>query len=109
MYPSDEENPPPLPPRSHHTLFVNKSSDDERSHDRPGLQMFPSNMSPLSEDDDEAHLDLSLGQERAGGGNRGKRAKLGKLIIHNEGFKMLDLVVAANMGIWWSVWESDYR
>jgi hypothetical protein len=108
MYPSDEENPPPLPPRSHHTSFVNESSDDERPHDRPGLQMFPSNMNPLSEDD-EVHLDLSLGQERAGGGNRGKRAKLGKLIIHNEGFKMLDLVVAANIGIWWSVWESDYR
>jgi hypothetical protein len=29
------------------------------------------------------------------------------LIIHDEGFKMLDLVVAANMGIWWSVWVSS--
>jgi hypothetical protein len=52
-------------------------------------------------------LDLSIGQERAGGGNRGKRAKLGKLIIYDEGFKMLDLIVAANMGVWWSVWGSD--
>jgi hypothetical protein len=56
--------------------------------------------------DDDPHLDLSIGQEKAGGGNRGKRAKLGKLVIHHEGFKMLDLVVAANIGVWWSVWES---
>lgn len=51
-----------------------------------------------------ARLDLSLGQEKAGGGNRGKRAKLGKLIIHDEGLKMLDLVVAANLGVWWETW-----
>lgn len=61
---------------------------------------------------DEGHggimdiFDLTgLGKEKAGGGNRGKRAKLGKLIIYDEGIKMLDLVVAANMGVWWSVWE----
>lgn len=50
-------------------------------------------------------LDLSLGQEHAGGGFGGKQAKLGKLIIENEGLKMLDLVVAANVGIWWRVYE----
>lgn len=50
-------------------------------------------------------LDLSLGQENAGGGFGGKQAKLGKLIIENEGLKMLDLVVAANVGIWWRVYE----
>ena len=48
-------------------------------------------------------MDLSLGQERAGGGFTGKKAKLGKLIIENEGIQMLDLVVAANMGFWWNV------
>ncbi|KAM7184009.1 oxidoreductase-like protein [Rhypophila sp. PSN 637] len=52
------------------------------------------------EDYDDGPMDLSLGREKAGGGNRGKRAKLGKLIIHDEGLKMLDLVVAANMGVW---------
>lgn len=60
-----------------------------------------------SEDEDEDpddRLDLSLGREKAGGGIRGKRVKLGKLIIHDEGLKMLDLVVAANMGMWWTVW-----
>ncbi|KAM7211257.1 oxidoreductase-like protein [Rhypophila decipiens] len=43
------------------------------------------------EDYDDGPMDLSLGREKAGGGNRGKRAKLGKLIIHDEGLKMLDL------------------
>ena len=56
--------------------------------------------------DEEEALDLSLGQERAGGGFRGRQAKLGKLIIEDEGLKMLDLVVAANMGLWWGVYES---
>ncbi|KAL8738017.1 MAG: hypothetical protein Q9181_001156 [Wetmoreana brouardii] len=51
-------------------------------------------------------FDLSLGQEHAGGGFGGKQAKLGKLIIEPEGLKMLDLVVAANMGLWWKVYEN---
>lgn len=38
---------------------------------------------------------------------RGKQAKLGKLIVEDEGLKMLDLVVAANMGVWWGVWGWD--
>ena len=61
------------------------------------------------DDDDEPIFDFSgLGRERAGGGNRGKRAKLGKLLVHDEGLKMLDLVVAANMGIWWQAWERSF-
>ncbi|OJD19713.1 hypothetical protein AJ78_00336 [Emergomyces pasteurianus Ep9510] len=52
------------------------------------------------------HLDLSLGRERAGGGTFGKSAKLGKLIIEDEGLKMLDLVVAACMGVWWGVYDT---
>ncbi len=46
-----------------------------------------------------------LGVEKAGGGTSGKHAKLGKLIVYDEGLKMLDLVVAANLGVWWRVWE----
>ncbi|KXX75475.1 hypothetical protein MMYC01_208468 [Madurella mycetomatis] len=67
-----------------------------------------------SDDDDEeddcgnAPMDLSLGKENAGGGNRGNRAKLGKLIIHDEGLKMLDLVVAANIGVWWNTWGRTF-
>jgi hypothetical protein len=52
-------------------------------------------------DSDEDRLDLSLARELAGGGMRGKSAKLGKLIIEDEGIKMLDLVVAACMAVWW--------
>ncbi|KAI0407962.1 hypothetical protein F4802DRAFT_551986 [Xylaria palmicola] len=59
-------------------------------------------------DDGDLHFDLSLGREKAGGGNRGKRAKMGKLIIYEEGLKMLDLAVAANVGIWWTTWERTY-
>ncbi|EHA50123.1 hypothetical protein MGG_03481 [Pyricularia oryzae 70-15] len=58
--------------------------------------------------DDHDDMGLSLGRERAGGGNRGKRAKLGKLIVYDEGLKMLDLVVAANVGVWWGAWERSF-
>ena len=51
--------------------------------------------------DDPDRLDFSLARERAGGGMRGKSAKLGKLVVDDEGIKMLDLVVAACMGVWW--------
>lgn len=57
------------------------------------------------EDEEDVALDLSLGRERAGGGSKGNRAKLGKLIIHDEGQKMIDLAVAANIGVWWATWE----
>lgn len=50
-------------------------------------------------------MDLSLGQEYAGGGFGGKDAKLGKLIIEDEGLKMVDLLVAANMALWWRVYD----
>ncbi|KAH1423574.1 hypothetical protein KXV70_006112 [Aspergillus fumigatus] len=51
--------------------------------------------------DDPDRLDFSLAREPAGGGMRGKSAKLGKLIVEDEGIKMLDLVVAACMAVWW--------
>jgi hypothetical protein len=53
----------------------------------------------------DSRLDLSLGQELAGGGFGGKQVKLGKLIVEFEGLKMLDLVVAANMALWWRAYE----
>lgn len=61
-----------------------------------------------ADDDPDWHLDLTLGKEKAGGGNRGKRAKMGKLIVFEDGLKMLDLVIAANVGIWWTAWERTY-
>jgi hypothetical protein len=50
-------------------------------------------------------LDLSLAQEFAGGGFGGKQAKLGKIILEDEGLKMIDLLVAANLGLWWRAYE----
>ncbi|KAF2819772.1 hypothetical protein CC86DRAFT_128042 [Ophiobolus disseminans] len=50
-------------------------------------------------------LDLSLGQEFAGGGFGGKQAKLGKIILEDEGLKMMDLLVATNLALWWRAYE----
>jgi len=55
--------------------------------------------------DDDGNIDYSLGRERAGGGFGGKQAKLGKLIVEYEGQKMLDLIVAANMALWFRAYE----
>ncbi|EEP80645.1 predicted protein [Uncinocarpus reesii 1704] len=60
----------------------------------------------LSSPFEEERLDLSLARERAGGGMRGNSAKLGKLIIQDEGLKMVDLIVAACMGVFWGVYEN---
>lgn len=52
---------------------------------------------------DAQPMDLSLGQERAGGGFAGNKAKLGKLVVEGDGMLMLDLVVMANMALWWAM------
>lgn len=49
-------------------------------------------------------MDFSFGKENVGGGSSGKKVKFGKFIIYDEGFKMLDLVVVVNMGVWWIMW-----
>ena len=51
--------------------------------------------------DEDSRISLKLGREKAGGGFKGNSAKLGKLIIEDEGLKMCDLVVASCMGLWW--------
>ncbi|KAK4247442.1 hypothetical protein C7999DRAFT_14500 [Corynascus novoguineensis] len=77
-------------------MYYRKSqSSDEESDGEDGLE----------ESGAGTGMDLSLGKEHAGGGSKGKKAKLGKLIVHDEGLKMLDLVVAANVGVWWTSWE----
>lgn len=63
---------------------------------------FESIKSKSNAADQHHRLDLSLGQEKAGGGFRGSSAKLGKLIIENEGLKFADLAVGACMSIWWT-------
>lgn len=58
-----------------------------------------------ADDEDSYRLSLKLGREKAGGGFKGSSAKLGKLIIYDEGLKMGDLVVASNMGVWWQHYQ----
>ncbi|KAL4797226.1 hypothetical protein BDV19DRAFT_50212 [Aspergillus venezuelensis] len=72
----------------------NSSSSDGGNEPPPPLPV----RNPVDERD---RLDLSLAREKAGGGMRGDSAKLGKLVIEDEGIKMLDLVVASCMAVWW--------
>ncbi|KAG9246171.1 hypothetical protein BJ878DRAFT_304907 [Calycina marina] len=97
MYPSDDDETIPPRPTSQAQISVDGWS---------GTLNSPQATARWTSDEEDYHLDLSLGQEKAGGGNSGSRVKLGKLIIFDEGFKMMDLIVAANMGIWWSTWET---
>jgi hypothetical protein len=55
----------------------------------------------MKEEHDESRISLKLGREKAGGGFKGHSAKLGKLIIEDEGLKMCDLTVASCLGVWW--------
>ncbi|KAI2466119.1 hypothetical protein F4781DRAFT_368256 [Annulohypoxylon bovei var. microspora] len=96
-------------------LFTEKRSTEGGARTRDQLQsqlnrviQKAHGLDHNNDDDDDWHLDLSLGREKAGGGNRGKRAKMGKLIVFDDGLKMLDLVVAANVGVWWTAWERTY-
>lgn len=101
-----------LPASSKNATLTPTSSADKRSSYFAGHRAQQNNSTDSSYDsdlhkvfDEYGRLDLSLGRERAGGGLRGKQAKLGKLIVESEGLKMLDLVVAANVGLWWRVYE----
>ena len=96
--------------------FSLPSSNDGNRSARPSSSYIPRRGHAISSEEgqrpqsaifqnDAGHLDLSLGQEKAGGGFGGKQAKLGKLIIEREGLKMLDLLVAANIGLWWRAYE----
>lgn len=113
----------PLEKRKSFANFFNTSRDRAQSHSpsrfrahfhnsRPEIGPLNTNVGnhnnpdPFTSPNDESErLDLGLARERAGGGLRGKSAKLGKIVINDEGLKMLDLVVAACMGVWWKYYE----
>ena len=86
----------------HSSLFTKANQRTSSSYSQATIQRH--NSVPVPNGDDEAGLDLSLGQEHAGGGLGGKKAKLGKLIISPEGMHMLDLLIAANIAMWWKVY-----
>ncbi|KAK4164751.1 hypothetical protein QBC43DRAFT_288656 [Cladorrhinum sp. PSN259] len=90
-------------------FFGARKNDAERDNRTSRLSKQFANLlyrEPKSSDDEwsDDEGDMDLGKEHAGGGHSGKKVKLGKLIIHDEGLKMLDLVVAANVGVWWTTW-----
>ena len=82
--------------KGHFSKLLGQDSMSSNSDDEDFDDNTPGAVSPF---------EMNLGAEKAGGGKGGKRAKLGKLIIYGEGLKMLDLVVAANIGVWWGAWE----
>lgn len=82
----------------HRHLFSSGGNDEEDDEDADSI-------APSIVVTDDGRIDLELGRERAGGGFGGKQAKLGKLIIEPQGLAMLDLLVAANVGLWWRAWE----
>ena len=100
--PARKSSAPGTPRESKRSSFFSKNhrrQDSFESIEGPPVGSFQSKI------DLEDRLDLSLGQEHAGGGFGGKQAKLGKLIIEQEGLQMLDLIVAANMALWWRVYD----
>ncbi|KAB8292969.1 hypothetical protein EYC80_007333 [Monilinia laxa] len=102
IYENYGEDLPSLPPRP---SSISSSYEEGSPPLTQRLHNFLDDLTISNDNNDR--LDLSIGQEKAGGGNRGKRAKLGKLIIHDEGLKMLDLIIAANIGVWWTVWNPN--
>ncbi len=87
------------------SIFRKHLPSDHIPRPRSGFERASQSPDDRDSQDKLDTLDLSLGQENAGGGYGGKKAKLGKLIIEGEGLKMLDLVIAANMGIWWKAYQ----
>lgn len=85
--------------------------NDQYSSSNISAQSAVGKSSSLEEErqnnEEECRLSLKLGREKAGGGFKGKSAKLGKLIIEDEGLKMCDLVVAACMGLWWQQYTTE--
>lgn len=86
----------------HRSSYFAPSSNHRPSRSESFIESEPHWTTMRNED---GKIDYSLGRERAGGGFGGKQAKLGKLIVEDEGQKMLDLVVAANLALWWRAYE----
>ena len=105
--PSSSALGPPRTPIPGDTSSVPKRTSIFSRHSKARSEPTVSSIPPYSKKVElEERLDLSLGQERAGGGFSGKQAKLGKLIVEETGLNMIDLVVAANMALWWKVFEN---
>ncbi|EMC95594.1 hypothetical protein BAUCODRAFT_494959 [Baudoinia panamericana UAMH 10762] len=99
----DGTSTPTLPNSEKRTSYFSRHSRHNGDHEGEGDIDAPPTPTILL--DSQGRVDLTLGREKAGGGFGGKRAKLGKLIIEPAGIGMLDLLVAANVGLWWRAYE----
>ncbi|EXJ73223.1 uncharacterized protein A1O5_02983 [Cladophialophora psammophila CBS 110553] len=88
--------------RTRKQLSISDSNGNESS-----LKNSTEDPTQLDKSSEQIRMSLDLGREKAGGGFKGHSAKLGKLIINDEGLKMCDLVVAACMGVWWQHYAGD--
>lgn len=79
-----------------------RSRDSQQGDSRP--QSRRGSGESAEEEINDRRESFALARERGGGGMDGKDVKLGKLVIDDEGIKMMDLVVAACMGVWWRSW-----
>lgn len=90
-----------------HSHFYLPSSGSLISELRPNLPSSSSSSSfsnhPLAPSKDFENENKNETIPEGGGGSSGKKAKLGKLIISNEGLDMLDLVVGGNIAIFFWV------
>jgi len=98
--PAPKSSAPGIPREPKQSSFFSS-----QTHQQSSPHSGPQDVGFAQESEHGERLDLSLGQEHAGGGFGGKQAKLGKLIVASEGLQMLDLVVAANMAVWWRVYD----
>jgi hypothetical protein len=101
---------------NHHNHHHSTSLDHTLSHSHnPNSHPQANDDEEEAEEEEEAEteaeapstsrLDLELARERLGGGRTGKSAKLGKLVLRDEGLKMADLLIAASMAVWWGVYD----
>lgn len=84
-----------------------RSLRDDKSPSEETPPLLPPRASTQEPIQDDYRLSLRLGREKAGGGFKGDSAKLGKLILEDEGLKMGDLVVACCMGVFWQHHEGS--
>ncbi|KAB8659308.1 hypothetical protein FH972_026197 [Carpinus fangiana] len=119
---SSPVNTPPLPARpARQRASSNATTESDRSNKR-GIN-FSALRQRMTSDEKKAdgheradgplakataafeRMDLSLGQERLGGGLRGRDAKLAKVVIYAPGQQFLDLLVAANLLLFNRAWQ----
>ena len=104
--------PPQFPEEAAETGFRNQPQYTHQYYDQFAAEedeVDQPKPSSGSQSEVSSKMDLSLGQEKLGGGSDGEQAKLGKLIVWSEGQKMLDLIVSANVMLFHRLFNRAYQ